>query len=1124
MTTVTASQLAVLMLLPLALSAADLVEVEWRFEDDPCGWIVWGTNGAPPAASVGAVVRRAAGGQVGGCLEVNDSRADLNLYAAVGVAVPTRADSTWRLTACLRSERDDQPSASVQVHAEDPGGRHLGCVGRLDMAPGTAWKPVSLLITGLPAGTARLRPCLLPVGASGPAAIGRVWIDEVRLVAETQRDLNLTAILNRGLRDEVAGDGAGGWTDQGENDLRGLRPGPLNVGGVDFLIPDPAAHDGRAVAVFSRNQPGAAIAGEIAVAGPCDHLLLLHAAAWCAGRVGSVAWQYADDTAAESSVDAGRQVADWWGGMAEQAIACTLSGANPVHEPVVIFATALANPRPGLPVRSVGLRAGDGNAVWLVLAVKAATGVNPLDIHTLSGRDRSTWFPFAPRPGLPARPLLDLSGLLDAPAGRLGFVGCKEGHLVRPDGARLRLWGVNIHAGTALYPTHGQAETAAATLARYGVNVVRLHHLEMGLLQEDHRTLVGEDRLERFDYLVKCLVERGIYLVLDGVAGLDDDRQAPAFGLLDGYTNHRLGDYFLPSLKQRSYDYSRAILSRRNLHTGRPLTEEPGVAFVTLRNERPISTSYHPMPAAYRQLLEQSFAVFLRQRHGDQGGLRRAWLEEWMAADDLTGCVRLAAIPRLNFGPDAGFAGPAGAHRQKDTIGFLQHLQEEADADLTRHLRALGLKVPVNGTNLVHTPAELRSQGVNDLISHNSYYDHPGSLGKGLSGMHNKPQALLDLLAGERDLETYVAAARLAGKPMAVTESAIMFPQEWRASYGLATLATASLQDWDAILHYSYLGGTRSRYNWDMAETVQGVVDACLHFNDPATVGLFPAAALAFLRRDVAPARNLVQVVYPAGEESGIGNLAGRGAFPFGYLAHVSRVESTFGTPDQQAVATIGQRAGDLPGVDWGLGDPVLAVRELDDLLKQKGLLARDRGLQERALVSDTGELRHDWGRGVITVDTARSQGVSGFPGPAGIRLHDVQISMPAGGFATVVVSSLDGVPIASSRRLLVTAIGRAENSTMDFSYGEATKAPDGTRVGLYMRVRRPPDDPGMILAEPIKVRIELPGRSASATPLAADLQAAAAPVPLTSTAEGRLLLVLGTAPASIWHVVEVEP
>ena len=67
----------------------------------------------------------------------------------------------------------------------------------------------------------------------------------------------------------------------------------------------------------------------------------------------------------------------------------------------------------------------------------------------------------------------DLSFLLDGPAGRDGFITVRDGHLVKPDGERLRIWGVNLTGwtpGSTLLPPHEEAPVWADALARFGIN------------------------------------------------------------------------------------------------------------------------------------------------------------------------------------------------------------------------------------------------------------------------------------------------------------------------------------------------------------------------------------------------------------------------------------------------------------------------------------------------------------------------------------------------------------------------------------------------------------------------------------------------------------------------------
>src|SRR5580692_9400119 len=76
----------------------------------------------------------------------------------------------------------------------------------------------------------------------------------------------------------------------------------------------------------------------------------------------------------------------------------------------------------------------------------------------------------------------DVRFLLDAPAGKHGFVGVYGGHLATADGTRVRFWGVNLAGwttGSALLPPHHDAEVYASTLARLGINCVRFQFLDL---------------------------------------------------------------------------------------------------------------------------------------------------------------------------------------------------------------------------------------------------------------------------------------------------------------------------------------------------------------------------------------------------------------------------------------------------------------------------------------------------------------------------------------------------------------------------------------------------------------------------------------------------------------------
>jgi hypothetical protein len=102
-------------------------------------------------------------------------------------------------------------------------------------------------------------------------------------------------------------------------------------------------------------------------------------------------------------------------------------------------------------------------------------------------------------------------------------------------------------------------------------------------------------------------------------------------------------------------------------------------------------------------------------------------------------------------------------------------------------------------------------------------------------------------------------------------------------------------------------------------------------------------------------------------------------------------------------------------------------------------------------VVSDTGELRRDWALGIETIDTPLSQAAMGWIGGRSIALADVtfEIETPK---AAVAVTSLDGRPIATSDKMLVTVVAQVAASP-----GERlpflSQPVDGT---IAVRARRP--------------------------------------------------------------------
>ncbi len=80
---------------------------------------------------------------------------------------------------------------------------------------------------------------------------------------------------------------------------------------------------------------------------------------------------------------------------------------------------------------------------------------------------------------------------------------------------------------------------------------------------------------------------------------------------------------------------------------------------------------------------------------------------------------------------------------------------------------------------------------------------------------------------------------------------------------------------------------------------------------------------------------------------------------------------------------------------------------------------------------SDTGELKRDWSLGIETIDTPLSQAAIGWIGKREVALHDVTFGIQTPK-AAVAVTSLDGKPIASSKKMLVTVVAQVAASQGD--------------------------------------------------------------------------------------------
>ena len=596
----------------------------------------------------------------------------------------------------------------------------------------------------------------------------------------------------------------------------------------------------------------------------------------------------------------------------------------------------------------------------------------------------------------------DVSFLLDAPAGKGGFVRIQGGHLVKPDGSRLRLWGVHLtdwSRGSVLLPSKEDIPMWAATLARYGINCVRLHFLDLdaprGIIAADGTDSQRFDahQLDRLDFLVSELKRRGIYVDLnlnvgrsykpgDGVADADKIRWGKGLVLFD------------PRLIALEKDYARQLLTHRNPYTNTEYRNEPAVAIVEILNENGLYVGFNAPTPFYNDELTAQYNAWL--------SLNRTPAEV-QRLRDIAAVSSGAPVPRMT-GPQVG---TAPRERYEAEMAFTTHVEESFYLDMARYLKdSLGVRVPLTGTaDHSHSGSSypmLASLSKLDIMDGHVYWEHPGSPPPVNTPMVNDPL---------HSTVVQLSRTAVAGKPYTVSEFNHPFPNDW-ASEGIPILAAyGRLQDWDAIIVYTF----EPKKDPAWKPYVGDPFDISL---DPVRMTQMASGALMFLRGDVTPAKLTFLRDYSPEQV-----LESR---------RLGRAEQPYFTPGFPLSMPLehGVRIGSLSGTPTATFAPSLA----------------------QPIVSDTKELT--WSvpashtNGLVTVETARTQALIGFVKANGKTLRNVSANID-NTFASIVLASLDSNPLSRAGRILLTAGSRVSNTGLTWNADRTRTLDQGASPSL---------------------------------------------------------------------------
>ena len=567
---------------------------------------------------------------------------------------------------------------------------------------------------------------------------------------------------------------------------------------------------------------------------------------------------------------------------------------------------------------------------------------------------------------------INLSFLNDGPAGQHGFVTSKADQLFFADGTPAKFWGANLMAGALFSTSDSNIKLHAKRIAQLGFNLIRIHHHDSRWVKPnifknptDNTLDLSENSLRKLDWWIKCLKDEGVYVWLDlhvgrvftkndRVDSFDDLAKAQNSAEVKGF------NYYNDSIQQRMQSFNQAYLSHLNSFTGLAYKDDPAVIALLLTNENDLTHHFgnallpNKGVPVHSQLFSRDVQQFAQANNLPANKIGLTWV----------------------FG---------------ESKIYLNDAEHRFHQKMIAHLKDLGFHSLISAATTWGgmSLASLPSLTDGDIIDVHAYGDAVEELNK-------NPRYNPGFLS-------WIGAAQISAKPLSVSEWNIEPPARDRFTAPIFTASLASLQGWDAIILYGYSQVPLNDFN-------RTIFNDFSTYNDPAIMGLMPAAALLYRQNHVAQAKDSYSLTLD------------REQFYFNpYNPTTSKTIRTLLETSRLTVAMPTTK--ELPWLQENIRNAGQDSRHLITVTDAN----RDFiPTGQNFVASDTGELLRDWNKGLHTINTAKSQIASGWIGGERITLNSVtfDIATPK---AVVSVQSLQNEPITNSSKIFITAMAQSE-------------------------------------------------------------------------------------------------
>lgn len=445
---------------------------------------------------------------------------------------------------------------------------------------------------------------------------------------------------------------------------------------------------------------------------------------------------------------------------------------------------------------------------------------------------------------------LDASFLLDAPAGKHGFVKTQDGRFVFEDGTNANFWGTNV-VGKSNFLKKEDIDVLAQAIAASGFNVVRVHHLDASYYSpnifgsDKDSTTLDEEQMDKFNYLWYKLKEKGIYIIpslLCSRVVTEDMGIQEAESINAGMKIEGMFDEDLIALQKK---YAKDLLTYKNPYTNTTLATDAATVMFEVHNECNITrygenSNYSITSDYYYDEFCSLFTDFLLDKYSTRENIELEWGENVSDNSDI------------EFEANYLSRGYSDAHI-KDCREFLNYIAKNYHTQMMSYLKdELGVKVPLAGTNNASSDnlGDVYENAFYDYMDRHSYWSHPNGTYSFEKGLYTSyPSSILD--AANYNIYSELSKNNVYGKPMLVSEWQAGLPNRYISEIQMISAAIFKYQGFSSC-EFDFLNGDLPTEN-----KITTTLDIMAN---PVSFGMVPAASVAY--HNISEAQNGYYVNY----------------------------------------------------------------------------------------------------------------------------------------------------------------------------------------------------------------------------------------------------------------------